>query len=355
MITEPWWIEDRAGERWRATLLTHKEATKSNGELKTALGGNLEWNVANEIRFGGSMTVAPESPVDWHSCRVRIDYIVKWGGVERVQQVGILIPVAPKSSYGTGGEGVIDLELYDKTLILIQDTVTKTTTFKSGRLMTDAIEEILKSVGERYAITHSSKKFAKNRVYPAGTTKMKIVQEIVKDLDYFGIYADPYGVFQVHPYVEPDKRQAVYVFREGATAIHSPDWSVDHDGFEVPNRVVCISQSYGKTKAKVSIVEDLTSTKWGYNARGRWVTRVETGLDIKKQSDLDAKARLLLKTGQAIHDVVTFRHLFLPLLPNDRVRFDSQGYAGDFSVQSMRIDFATGALADTTLEGINNT
>lgn len=355
MIEGAWWTEDREGEQYRFTLLTQSEATiRALDGVKT---GSIEWNVDAEIRSSGNLTVANQKRIastDWHSYRIRVEYGFIVDGEEHWYPLGIYLPSAPVTSVEETGT-TQDLEIYDKLLVLRQDCLDKTWTFKKGTKMTAALANIISSTGEtNFSITDSPKVFSSNRVYPAGTPKLTMVNKILSDLGYFSAWCDGNGQYRCHPYVLPKDRPPVYAFTEGEASIHEGEWELDQDGFEVPNKVVAISRANGKAKAKVAVaIDEATSTLWSHQARGRWIVRVEQDLDIKTQTELQKKANELLASSQDIHDVIQIKHAWLPVSMNEVVSFNSQGYAGHFAFRKSTITLTPGVLVSSYLEGVS--
>lgn len=352
VINEPWWPESR-NERYRIRLLTQKEAT-INADLDGVAGGVLDWDVDNDIRSGGNLDLYVTSQVkavDWAAVRIAIDYILTVDNVPHEYPMGIYIPSAPKRDISSTDE-VIDLEFYDKTIILSQDCIPSTKAFASGSLKTDALRWAISSTGEvAYDIHPSTAKFTKHTVFAAGTSKLEIVSTVLDSMGWFAIYCDRNGRFQCQPYALPSARPVFYNFYEGDASIHKADWTLDHDGFEVPNRVVVIGATNSKNKTLTAYAEDATS-RWGLSARGRWITKVETYADLDKQKDVQAKADELLKTDQDVHDSIELSHAWLPVDMNDVVRFSSQGYSGMFAFRKSSVTLTPGALVESTLEGV---
>ena len=352
MALGPEWGDSRVA-RWRVQLLTQREAT-INSDLEGVSGGMIDWDIRGELRAGGNLdlkiTTYTQS-IDWARCRIRIEYVLTYQGRTIVTPCGIYIPSAPKRDMSSAGSS-IDLEFFDKSIILKQDCLRSTKSFAKGSKITDALRWVITSTGEtNVAITRSSMKFKRNRSYPAGTSKLEIVKKLLKDLNYFPLYNDNRGQFRCHPYVTPSRRGVAYQFRAGAASIHSAAWALDQDGFDVPNRVVCIGRKPTKGKPITSVAEDTTS-RWGKNARGRWITKVVKDREESSQKKMDATAKLLLRKAQAIHDRITIKHGFLPVLMNDIAEFSSQGYSGAFAWRTMRANLTPTGLAESTLEGV---
>ena len=347
-MADPWWPQGRI-ERYRISILNQQEALIQT-QLDGVSSGVIEWGVDNDIRAAGNLDLTltdSNKSIDWAKVRMRIEYILKWDGVDKVYPLGVYIPSAPKSDVSPTDE-TLDLEFYDKTIILKQDKLANTKAFAKGSYITNALKWVFDSIGDdKYVIDASTKKFSKNRVYKAGTSKLEIVQALLKDLDYFAIWCDGDGYFRCHAYKLPKDRPVVYEFLEGDKSIHSARWQLDQDGFEVPNRVITIP----RTGSKSGLAEDLTS-RWGYAARGRWITAVESDVDETTTAKLNAKAKTLLAAKQDVHDKVTISHAFLPVNMNELVRFKSQGHAGTFAFRQMSISLTPTALVQSTLEGV---
>ena len=106
-----------------------------------------------------------------------------------------------------------------------------------------------------------------------------------------------------------------------------------------------------KGKPLVAVIEDQNS-RWGFKARGRWITRVEQDLDEKTQAKLNSRVAIILREAQGVHDKITIKHGFLPVAMNEIATFKSQGYSGTFAWRSMRANLTPTALAESVLEGV---
>ena len=351
-VTGAWWNAERTA-RWRVQLLSQAQTTVIS-DIDGVTGGVIDWNIADQIRSAGNLDLAITSVtkgIDWAKHRIKIEYLLTYQGRQIVTPVGVFIPSAPKRNMAATGS-FIDLEFFDKTIILKQDALTKSKSFAAGSRMTDAMRWIITSTGERsIALTASTKKFAKNLTFTAGTTKLEMLEKVIKMANYFAIWTDGNGVFQCHPYVEPRRRPKVWAFQEGSASLHSAAWDLDQDGFEVPNRVVGIQRQPAKGKPLVAVIEDQNS-RWGFKARGRWITRVEQDLDEKTQAKLNSRVAIILREAQGVHDKITIKHGFLPVAMNEIATFKSQGYSGTFAWRSMRANLTPTALAESVLEGV---
>lgn len=339
-------------ESWRVELLNLSDT--SLGNLDGVAGGDLTFNVYATIRGGGSLDYKGE-PIDWLAHRVQPWYRAEFMGQMIEWPLGVFIPAAPATGYGAAG-GTQGIELYDKTLILDQDKVEATYSVAAGAVVTAAVRDLLESIGEtRLAVTDSPEKLTTAMIFEAGTSKLRIINDLLDAINYFSIWVDGTGTFRVEPYRKPADRPVRFGFVDDATSIYSPDFVHDFDTFEVPNRVVLIGQSDGEELAPTAVAENRNpGDLFSYPSRGRWITRVEEGVEATSQAVLDALAARYLADGRSVGSTFDFKHAPIPLDFNDAVGFrrDAEGIDVLGVVESISYSFATGALCSTKIREV---
>ncbi|WNN93667.1 minor tail protein [Arthrobacter phage CallinAllBarbz] len=346
-------LSGHRSESWRFDVLDL--ADQKIGELDGVTEGSFDFSTFATIKSSGSITcVAPA--VDWLRVRVQPWYTMTALGQSVSWPIGVFIPASPGVDYSAPG-GVQTLELYDKLLILDQDRTDGTYSVSAGAVVTDVVRGILRGVGEtRDAITDSAEKLKSAMVWEADTSKLKIVNELLDAINYFSLWADGHGVFHAAPYVAPGGRGIAWEFADDEHGIYSPDFTLDADTFNVPNRVVQVSTSDGETPALIGEArnEDPASP-YSYNNRGRWITRVETEVEATSQAVLDALAQRRLVELSAVTETYEIEHALIPLELNDAVRLTrtAEEIQTGAVVQKMTISTAVGALVRSTLRGVS--
>ncbi|UJQ87155.1 minor tail protein [Arthrobacter phage BaileyBlu] len=346
-------LSGHRAEAWRFDVLDL--ADQKIGELDGVTEGSFDYSTFATIKSSGSLTcVAPN--VDWLRVRIQPWYTMTALGQTVSWPLGVFIPASPGVDYSAPG-GVQSLELYDKLLILDQDKTDGTYSVSAGSVVTDVVRGILRGIGETQdAITDSAETLKSSMVWEADTSKLKIVNDLLDAINYFSLWADGYGVFHGSPYVAPTGRGIAWEFADNTLAIYSPDFSLDADTFNVPNKVIQVSTSDGETPALIAEArnEDPASP-YSYNNRGRWITRVETEVEATSQPILDSIAQRRLVELSAVTETYELEHAFIPLELNDAVRFvrDAEGIETGAVVQKMTISTAVGALVRTTLRGVS--
>ena len=335
-------------ESWRIDLLNNDDVPVA--QLLGATGGSFSFNVNAEIRGGGSIEYRG-APIDWNQHRVQPWYRTDYRGQYREWPLGVFIVATPSTQYEDAGKSAT-LELYDKTQLLIDDQITSTYQVPAGANVIDAVRQALDAAGQRRtAIEDSDKTLATTMVWPVGTTRLRIINDLLAAANYFSLWADGDGVFRAVPYLRPAERGMSWGFEDNAQSIYSAEFTHDFDTFSVPNRVIVTGQSDGDTEAPVAVAEDVAGSPFSYETRGRWVTRTEEGQDATDQATLQALADRLLQEGQQVGSVFSIRHAPIPLELNSSVAFRRAKEDIDVAatVQEISYSMETGALCSTTL------
>lgn len=298
-------------ERYTFDLL-HRDGSFL-GTLDGVTGGDLEHNAFTSLRHAGRLTLTARTAIDWLDPRIRITYY----NADDAYPLGVFIGSTPTRSTDGMRESV-EVQLYSTLLVLEQDVYPESVTVAAGAVVTDAVQGLVEEAGLATAITPSEATLPSAMTWPAGTSRLRVVNDLLAAVNYFSADADPLGRVTSSPWRSPSEREPVYTFRPGEVAIHRPAFGVKADYYSVPNRVVAIA---GNDEAElVAVAEDYTSAV-GRTIRGRWVTALRDGLEAVDQATLDAMAaRLLLEGRQVIESVEGLQHAFIPLALNDVVR-----------------------------------
>lgn len=327
------------------------------------VGGTIEQNVHRQVRGGGNIVLVEDdslpwpidgvttplrlSDVDWYKDRIRVSWSVE-GGPRWA--LGTFIVSAPSVSFGDGFTS-LSAELLDKLTVPQQDAVEASYSLAPGTVVTDAVEALLLTTGEtRMAITESAATLGSGFVWEAGTSKLRVINDLLASINYFSLWCDGSGQYRAEPYVRPDDRTPSWRFEEGETSIHSPEWTREQDLYNVPNRVVLVSQGDGETEALTSTYpateaeSDEIMPKLGYSARGRWIVHPETGVEANTQAVLDSLARQRLADLADSVANLSVLHAAVPLELNNTVYFRSQGHEALAVVQELAYTLGEGEL-----------
>lgn len=344
---------------FRYELLTHDPATgidSLSGYLDgVEPSGSLSWSASASVKKSGSLNVfdLPTAAVglsriaDVNLVTVRIRPVLVIGGLPEIPLGVYEITAAPESWSDTGR--TFALEVHDKSTVLDQDAVETTFTAAAGSRVLNVIAAVIESAGERIAVDGSDvRTLASALVWDAGTSKLSIVNDLLSVLNYNSLWVDGIGNFRATPYVRPADRSIRYtvlndeagqalirVLSDGPESIYTPDWSRDRDSYGVPNKVIAVQSGAAGSPPLTGVAtnEDAASP-FSFAARGRWIVRTLTGVEVPDYSALSdpaaatvaflqSKARQSLVASSAVQAAVSVKCLPIPLELLDTVQFAS--------------------------------
>lgn len=352
------WTEHRQ-ESWRFDLLNLDD--KLIGNLDGVKAGNFEFSIYNTIRSSGQVTwVTPEpgdQPPDWTQVRVQPWYLLRSpDGAEVIAEypIGVFLPSFPQRTLTTTGVQ-IEVELHDKLIILDQDKTQEAYTAHSGAMVTTLVRNLLLGAGQsRLSMDESTEVIRTNMTWDAGTSWLRIVNDILEAAGYFALTVDGHGVYQARRYVEPTLRGVQREFLDNEHGIYEDHLVHDEDIFNVPNRFVAVSTSDGETEAMVGVANNNTGGRFSIAARGRVIVEVEEGVEATSQTVLTQYARRRLTELQQVTSSYDIRHAIVPLTLNGLVRLRNQDHGVEIMgvVQSFSLGTEVGDLQETRVREV---
>lgn len=362
----------------RYELLEHDPATgidRLAGELDgVKADGALQWSAADSVKKSGNLTVLDLETAAAGMTRIR-DVNLVTTRIRPVRTIeglpedplGLYVVTAGPEAWSSTGKEYL-LELHDKSTVLDQDAVDVTFTAGTATPVLAIVGTVIQSAGERIAVDASATlTLANPMVWPAGTAKLAIVNDLLAALNYNSLWVDGIGNYRATPYVRPASRSIRYamlndesgekIVREltdGAASIYTPDWSRDRDIYGVPNKVIAVASGTGDTPPLSGVAtNENPDSPFSYAARGRWITAplrdvevpdfsAEVDPDAATEAFLEAKALQSLTASSAVQAAVTVRCLPIPLELLDAIRFASTpaGIDARHTVQAATIPLA---------------
>jgi hypothetical protein len=303
-------------------------------ELQTVEGGGLDWSAFTAIKGSGTLDVVDDgTPRDWLNLRIRPVVLLQGYGLTTEVPCGIFIPAAPKESWN-GSTRRWGLELLDKLSILDQDIVTDENgdpvfyVAPVGANIVELVVNLIQGVGEATpAIEPDSPSLAASQVWEVGTPVLKIVNDLLEIGGFTSLYLDPAGNYRIARYLSPGQRDPIYSaqapFVVGPRSVLDPEWERDRDVYSIPNRYVAIGMGSGDEEAPVAVVTNTdVSSPYSFQSRGRWITRVVTGVEASSQVELETRALMGLAQSASVTSGLYVTHRFLPdLTVNSTIRF----------------------------------
>lgn len=329
--------------RWEHWLLN--TADEPIRKLDGVKGGSIQLQGLTRLGGHGTLELQHVEEIDW--MRHRVQSVYDPGTGDPAWPVGTMMLSSPDEQRTQFGVSY-SVGLLPKTQVVDEDAFDQTFSVAAGANIINTAVGVLESTGEtRIAVTPSSAVLANPQAWDAGVPKLTIINELLEAAGYWSLWVDGGGQFRVEPYVDPADREPAYEFVQGSDSIHFPEWSRDQDLSSVPNRFVCVGQGDDETPPLVGVAENTDpDSPFSFQARGRWVTRTEEGVEAASQAVIDQLARRRLLDAMSPVEHVRARHALIPLNPNDAILFTDSGFSERLTVQNMTVPFTWDAVVD---------
>jgi len=338
--------------RFRLDILDANDSPLTN--LDGVTDGKLDWVANAVVKGAGELTVVnPDFPAEaWLTIHLKPYMLIE--GLPP-QPLGIFLVSEAPENWDNGRSWSI--KLLDNTTILDQDTVFETYGLNAGTVVTTAIRSLIESAGiTNHAVTTSTATIAAPLVWSAGTSKLRIINDLLTLINYFSLYSNFEGQMIARPYILPAKRPLSYEFIDGSESIYEPRFGRDNDIWSIPNRVTIVGQGDGTTAALTSTVDNNDPVSpYSISNRGRVIGHTETGVEAATQAILDAYAQRRLVELTSPTASVEISHSPVPgLAINQAARFRRQmaGIDARHVVSKTSITLKGNALATSNLREV---
>lgn len=303
--------------------------------------GTVDGNVNAAIRWSGSINL--EAPPDWDLWRTRIQPVYHRTG--RAPEVVGTFHARPETWSYEAGRHATSLALYDLTIHVQEDEIMSVWTEGGGVNVVGRVQNIIRDIGLRQiSVTPSDERLRRTLVFEDTVTKLRVINDILDAAGFFSLHTNPRGQFQVRPYVRPQERPVVYVFKERSDAEHTSTVSGEYPQ-TIPNRVIAKSPGDGDTPDLRSVRQDIND----FYETGFWRSRTYENVEATSQAILDMHADRLLATARSTSTVSDRDILPRPLAINDVV---SDETGSRYVVETIRRDLQPASLMQIGLREV---
>jgi len=329
---------------WAFELLDSED--QPLGTLDGVTGGSEQIVAQSVLGGSGSLQLDRADDIDWMRHRVQVIYS---DGV-RSWPTGTFLLTSPEEQHTEVGVS-FTVGLLTKMNVINEDTVEDRYTLAVGTPIVATVVALIESTGEkRIAATASTATLTAGLTWEAGTSKLTVINDLLQAAGYWSLWCDGSGLFRVEPYVDPASRPVSFEFAHGQASVHFPEWERSQDNTSVPNRFLAIGQGDEKTPPLVGVAtNENPASPYSYQARGRWITATEKGVEGTTQAVFDQYAAKKLAEGMTPVARLTVTHTMLQLDPNDLVAFtpeDGRRRLATVQRMSFNFDFDTDVRAE---------
>ncbi|TCU67494.1 hypothetical protein EV204_11245 [Tissierella praeacuta] len=297
--------------RFRYDLLNFEEF--KIGELDVA-SGKIGLNSLAEIKRTGAFEIKENElkDVDWINSKIRPMFMLKNNDKWHEWSLGVYLISSP--SVGIVKGKYRKVEAYDANEILMEDKFINRYFIKKGTNYVKAVTQIINSAGiYKVNIIPHPGKLNSDKEFEIGESKLTVVNELLRQINYTSIFTDEWGYMVSKPYVLPNLREVEYSYKENETSIILID-STKHllDTFNVPNIFVgTVSTPEGQNLRSVYTNNNPLSPISTVR-RKRNIVMHEEVTDILDQVTLDNYIKRLAYNNTKLYERLIFDTAIMP-------------------------------------------
>ena len=341
-------------ERYRFELLDSDE--KVIGELRTVSGGYIDSSIFNTIHSGGTLALVEDEAqeIDYLNDRIKCYYEMYYDGSWISYPLGIYLLSSPNRE-SSSGYIARNIEIYDKLLILEQDIISASYTVASGTNVVTEVTSIITGAGETgVSIEATTEVTAAAKTWEAGTSKLRIINDLLGSINYFTLRANNAGRYTSQPYVLPAARGISWEFIDNSEGLYLPSFTQELDYYFVPNKVVLVVSNPEQTELTATATNEDASSPFSYQARGRWIVDFRTEIEATSQSVLDDKAERILAEGMQLNEGIEYQHAYIPLELHNAVTFKNSqlGISANYTIARQRTPLKAGELVRSSIRRV---
>jgi len=290
--------------------------------LPNVVSCSIEQNWLADIKRTARITLRDSGGIDYLSDRiqpwVRL-HLPPYGPDDWVEwPQGVFLLSSPTRSVDQSGVVLREVEAYDLLQIYADDLVDARYTVPAGTPYIDAIRTLL-APGGTYPfpgtprISPTSATVPIDREWDPGTSRLRIINDLLAAINYESLSFDEYGVAVVRPYVSPDQRAPEYTYGSGPNGVTLPDVEQTLDLFAVPNRWVLVVSEPEEPPLVATYTNSNPSSPTSTVRRGRVITDFRTEQEAADLATLQARAARLAFEASQIYEAVEFATGLMPI------------------------------------------
>lgn len=320
----------------------------SLGFIDGEVGGQLNWNANADLPAGGYITLEDVG----QELNYSRDRIRPWWEVDGYGSwpLGAYVIASPSDAYRGDGKNTT-IDLIDILTTVRDDVLLETLHLPEGTNVVQAAVQQVQLAGEqRVAVTESDTVLTTAMTWYPGTSRYRVVNDLLTIAQYKGLYTDSQGQFRIEPYLAPGDRPSSYDFLEGEASVHSPQWEYSLNLWEATNTVVMVSQADEDDNTfSAYAVDDNPDSPTSTVSMDRVLNPiVEENVEAESQIVLQQMANRKLLDNSNVTGTLSVAHRPLPLWYGDAVTFKSQGMDTKATITKMTLNLKAGSLVNAT-------
>lgn len=314
--------------------------------LDTVSDCTIDYSSLSTLRASANVKMKEDLTVDYLNDRIQPFCIFRKGNQEIRFPMGIFLLNSPKR--GDNDSTVYrEIECYSKLQILSQDMFGERYFIPAGTNYIAAVAQIISSSGEtKINLDPYSAVTPVDKEFDIEMSKLNIINELLKEINYNSLNVDRDGYFISSPYVLPVDREIEYEYIDDEISVISPGAFEELDLFNVPNVFVRYLNNPERPPLRSVYENDNPDSITSISSRGRRIVDIRAVDDISSQGALDDLTIRDAYNASQIYGHLEFETAIMPFhdyLDCIYLRYQPLGISGKYIETSWSIHCKAGA------------
>lgn len=319
--------------------------------LDNVTAGTVTQNWLADIKRTATFTMREVSGIDYLSDRIQPAvrlHLPPYGPDDFVEYPqGVFLLTTPKRAISRAGVVSREVQGYDQLQVYSDDLVAARYTVATGTVVTTAVKTLLDStlVPPAAGIVPSAGTLTAAKEWEPGTSKLKIINELLGLINYESLSFDEDGVARVAPYRSPAERAPEYRYGDDDEGLIIPEMAQEFDLFGVPNRWVLVVSEPDQPAMTATYTNIDPGSPTSTIRRQRTITDYRTEQEATDQGVLNLKVARLAFEASQVYEAIDFRTGLNPLHSgNDvyRLEYGPLAINAAFAEQSWKMTLKSG-------------
>lgn len=207
---------------------------------------------------------------------------------------------------------MIDISGYDLGKVALDDKSVSRIFIDSDVEYTTAISTILGELYTRSTVESSEDLKSFPQEWELGTSKLQIVNDLLKGINYDPLYFDEYGVAICQAHIAAAQRAIDFQYYANEQSVILDGITFASDKFDIPNKWVRYTENPEAPYLMSSFTNDSPDNPFSTVSRGRTIVDIDVIEDIASQTALDSYVVRIASEAMQTTERIEFSTLNMP-------------------------------------------
>lgn len=334
----------------RSLTFRYERLSSSNaliGALNGVMAGSVENNALADIKRTAKLSVLDGIELDFLKDRIKpyARLAIPETGLTVEWPLGVFLLTSPSRKLTGGAYVTREVQAYDQLLAVRDERVTDRYTIAAGVAYTTAITTLLAGV-YMLNLTPSALTLPSAMEWEPGTTKLRILNDLLAAINYESAWFDENGRLVCRPYISPMDRASEWTYATDRESLLAGDIDQSLDLFSIPNKFVLVKSEPDLPPLTGTYTNTSPASPTSTVSRGRTIVQFEVEEDAADQTTIDAKAKRRAFEASQVFEVVEFETAIMPIHSNADVlslEVDGLGVSAKYAEHSWSYNLRAGS------------